>query len=258
MVNTTVNLETATGHQVLAAAGKTILRPGGRIATEQLFAWADFQPGETVLELASSFGSSAIALAQRFGVRVVGVEKNPASVAKARENIQAAGLEGQVTIIEADIFHLEGISEEFDYVFAEAILSMQSAPAKAKLLSEIYYRLKKGGKFLSHEMVAQHHESEIHQALVRVIRSNPTPLSEANWQAAFTAAGLAVEHHQIGSLTLLNPRKMLQDEGLFATVKIFWNVLTNPLIRQRVLGMRRIFKKYQQDLGYIVQCAIAA
>ncbi|MGE5657265.1 MAG: SAM-dependent methyltransferase [Actinomycetota bacterium] len=258
MVNTTVNLETATGHQVLAAAGKTILRPGGRIATEQLFAWADFQPGETVLELASSFGSSAITLAQRFGVRVVGVEKNPASVAKARENIQAAGLEGQVTIIEADIFHLEGISEQFDYVFAEAILSMQSAPAKAKLLSEIYRRLKKGGKFLSHEMVAQEHESEIHQALVRVIRSNPTPLSETNWQAAFTAAGLAVEHHQIGSLTLLNPSKMLQDEGLFATVKIFWNVLTNPLIRQRVLGMRHIFKKYQQDLGYIVQCAIAA
>ena len=40
------NLQTAPGYQVLASAGKTVLRPGGRIATEQLFAWANFQPGE--------------------------------------------------------------------------------------------------------------------------------------------------------------------------------------------------------------------
>lgn len=75
MTHTTLNFQTATGHQVLAAAGKTALRPGGRTATEQLFEWADFQPGDTVLELASSFGNNAIALAQRYGVRVVGVEK---------------------------------------------------------------------------------------------------------------------------------------------------------------------------------------
>ena len=47
-------------HQVLAASGKKILRPWGRKATEQMFAWANFQPGETVLELAASFGESAI------------------------------------------------------------------------------------------------------------------------------------------------------------------------------------------------------
>ena len=61
MTNATLNFQTASGHQVLAAAGKKYLRPGGRTATEQLFQWANFQPGETVLELASSFGYSAIA-----------------------------------------------------------------------------------------------------------------------------------------------------------------------------------------------------
>ncbi|MFG6095327.1 hypothetical protein SPB21_08745 [Leptothoe sp. ISB3NOV94-8A] len=52
-----IDLKTAPAHQVLATAGKQALRPGGYRATEQLFAWADFQPGETVLELAASFGS---------------------------------------------------------------------------------------------------------------------------------------------------------------------------------------------------------
>ncbi|MFM7189682.1 MAG: SAM-dependent methyltransferase, partial [Microcystaceae cyanobacterium] len=92
-MTTSLNLATAPGHQVLASVGKKLLRPGGKQATEQLFTWANFQPGETVLELASSFGESAIALVQRFDVRVVGVEKNPNSVIKARENIQKAGLE---------------------------------------------------------------------------------------------------------------------------------------------------------------------
>ena len=54
MTQTKLNFETAPGHQLLAAAGKKKLRPGGRVATEQLFQWADFQPGETLLELACS------------------------------------------------------------------------------------------------------------------------------------------------------------------------------------------------------------
>lgn len=255
MSQTTLNLQTAPGHQVLAAAGKKILRPGGKSATEQLFNWADFQPDETVLELASSFGYSAIALAQRFGVKVVGVEKNPASIARARTNIQAAGLTDRITIIEGDIFHLEAISGQFDYVFAEAILSMQSAPGKANILTGIQSKLKPGGKFLSHEMLANNKEAEIHQELARVVRSNTSPLSQENWIATCANAGLEVKHYQTGSMALLNLPHMIQDEGLFSTAKIIWNVVTNPQIRQRILAMRGVFQKYQQDLGYIVLIA---
>jgi hypothetical protein len=47
MTQTALNLATAPSHVVLEAAGKTVLRPGGRAATEQLFEWANFKPGET-------------------------------------------------------------------------------------------------------------------------------------------------------------------------------------------------------------------
>ena len=66
----TLNYSTAPGHQVLAAAGKKILRPGGIKATEQLFTWANFQLEETVLELAASFGESAIAINVNFRHRM--------------------------------------------------------------------------------------------------------------------------------------------------------------------------------------------
>lgn len=251
MTQSTINCETATGHQVMAAAGKKILRPGGKAATEQLFQWAGFQPGETVLELAASFGYSAIALAKRYGVRVVGVEKNPESVARARANIQAAGLEDQVQVIEGDIFHLEQISGQFDYVLAEAILTMQSLPAKVKILSGVRDRLKPGGKFLSHELLAKEREEEIHRALATTLRVNSTPLSESNWMDTCEAAGLQVLYHQTGDMRLLNPTRIIQDEGLKDAIKFFWNVLTQAGVRHRLLAIRRVFKQYRQELGYI-------
>lgn len=256
MTRTTINFETATGHQVMAVAGKKILRPGGKAATEQLFQWAGFQPGETVLELAASFGYSAIALAKRYGVRVVGVEKNPESVARAQANIQAAGLEDQVQVIEGDVFHLEQIPGQFDYVLAEAILTMQSLPAKNKILHGVHDRLKPCGKFLSHELLANDRETEIHRALAAAIRANSTPLSEADWIATCEAAGLQVLQHQTGAMKLLNPVRIIQDEGLRDALKFFWNVLTRPKVRNRLLTIRRVFKQYQSELGYIILCTV--
>lgn len=257
MTNATLNFQTASGHQVLAAVGKKYLRPGGRTATEQLFQWANFQPGETVLELASSFGYSAIALAQRYGVKVVGVEKNSDSVARSRVNIRAAGLENQIQIIEGDIFHLEAIPGQFDYVLAEAILTMQSPPGKAKILAGIHNKLKPGGKFLSHELLACDKEDQIRTELAQVIKVNSTPLSEANWIVACETAGLQVQKHKTGAMALLNLGRMIQDEGIVDTVRILGNVLTHEPIRTRVLEMRSVFQKYRNELGYIILCAVA-
>jgi len=257
MTPASLNFQTATGHQILAAAGKKLLRPGGKVATEQLFQWADFKPGETVLELASSFGYSAIALAKCYGVKVVGVEKNPESVACALANIRAAGLEHQVEIIQGDVFHLDKIPGQFDYVLAEAILTMQSPLGKAKILASVHHKLKPGGKFLSHELLARGKEEQIHHDLARVIRSNSTPLSVANWMNACETAELQVQQHETGSMALLNLQRMLQDEGIFNTIQILWNLLSHQPSRQRVLEMYQVFRKYRQELGYIVLCAIA-
>ncbi|ELS02077.1 putative O-methyltransferase [Xenococcus sp. PCC 7305] len=250
-MTTTLNFDTAPGHQVLAAAGKTILRPGGKAATEQLFAWANFQPEDTVLELAASFGTSAIALAKRFNVHVVGVEKNPDSVAKARENIQAAGLSDRITIIEGDIFQLDKITDKFDYVLAEAILTMQSDGGKAKILSAIKNHLQPEGKFLAQEMFVRSDESEVRKSLSQSIRVNASPLAIAEWAQACQEAGLNIQQQQTGDMNLLNLGQMLQDEGLWGTVKIAWNVLTHPNLRHRILRMRRSFQQQRHNIGYI-------
>jgi predicted O-methyltransferase YrrM len=256
MVQTSINLKTAPGHQVLAAAGKQALRPGGYGATKQLLGWANLQPGETVLELAASFGHSAIALAQRYGVRVVGIEKNPDSVAQARINVEKAGLTDQVTIREGDIFHLDQVPETFDCVLAEAILTMQSAPGKAKILAGLSDRLKPGGRFLSHEMLVDGPNPELIQKdLAAAIRANAQPLSGDDWLAACRQAGLTIQHHATGPMTLLNPQHIAQQEGLSTLLTIGWNVLTRPVIRDRILTMRQVFRRHANHLGYIILCA---
>lgn len=255
MSQTALNIQTAPGHQVLAQAGKKLLRPGGRAATEQLFASARFQPGDTVLELAASFGYSAIALAQKHQVKVTGIERNMESVAAAQANIAAAGVTDQVSVIEGDIFHLDRVASEFDFVLAEAILTMQAASAKAKILAGVRDRLRPGGRFLSHELLVRNRATEIRQALSSVIRVNANPLTEIEWIQACETAGLEVQFHQMGTMGLLNPQQMLNDEGWLGTMKIAWNILVCPQLRDRILKMRQVFQDYQDDLGYIVLCA---
>lgn len=252
MIQKTPNLEVAPGYEVLAAAGKTILRPGGRAATEQLLQWANFNSGDTVLELASGLGTSAIALAKRYDVKVTGIEKSPERVAVAQARVKAAGLSDQVQILQGDIFQLESIPSQFDYVLAEAILTMQSAAGKNAILQGVRDRLKPGGQFLSHELLVVNQEEELHRILSTVNRVNATPLTLTNWMTAFEMAGLHIQHQQTGAMQLLNPLQVIQDEGLGNTLRIVWNVLTHPSIRQRVLAMRQTFQQYQQDLNYVI------
>ncbi len=255
MTTTRLNYENAPGHQVLAAAGKTVLRPGGRAATEQLFTWANFQPGETVLELAASFGESAIAMSKRFGVHVVGVEKNPDSVLKARANIKAAGLEDKVEMIEGDILHLNQIDRQFDYVFAEAILTMQSRIGKEKIARSLQEKLKPGGQLLSQEMFTRGDEDKLNKILANAIRVNSQPLSLENWTKLWQNSGLEVEKSTTGSFKMLSLPQLIDDEGLGGTLRIIRNVFTNSQLRARVLQMRKTFLEHQEELGYVVICA---
>jgi hypothetical protein len=111
-------------------------------------------------------------------------------------------------------------------------------------------------KFLSHELFAHDHLEQIHQDLSRAIRANSTPLSETGWINICITAGLLVTHHTTGAMTLLDPTKILQDEGVISTIQIAWNVLTKPIIRDRILAMRRVFNQHRQDLGYIAFCTV--
>jgi hypothetical protein len=87
---------------------------------------------------------------------------------------------------------------------------------------------------------------------------NATPLPEQDWINTFNAVGLTVTQQQSGAMKLLDPAQILRDEGIMHTVQIAWNLLTQPVIRSRILAIRQVLTQHQQDLGYIAFCAVRA
>jgi SAM-dependent methyltransferase len=63
----------------------------------------DLRPDSHVLDIASGKGGPALLLAETFGCRLTCVERAPEFVVAARERTAAAGLEGRIEIVEADV-----------------------------------------------------------------------------------------------------------------------------------------------------------
>ena len=90
------------------------------------------------------------------------------------------------------------------------------------------------------------------RALATTIRVNAQPLDPTGWMATCQQVGLAVKQHHTGPMALLNPQRIAQEEGLGTLLKLGWNLLIHPEMRQRILDMRRVFTTYRHDLGYII------
>lgn len=249
------DIDNLPGHQVLALAGKKVLRPGGLTATQRLFRWADFQEGRTLLELASSFGLNLQTLANEYGLRVTGIDNNAASVAHARRELSNNG-QNSVTVLQGDIMELDQLTERYDYILAEAIVTMQADRRKIKILENAFDRLKPGGKLLMHELVFTDDVAAMHKDLSRLIKVNANALSPEGWAGVLERVGFEVRNVETGPMSLLTPSGLLRDEGLLGTLKLVGRVLSQPALRARVLAMRHFFASNQDKLAHITICAI--
>lgn len=76
-------------------------------------------------------------------------------------------------------------------------------------------------------------------------------LTRTEWTATFERNGMAVAWSSEAPMHLLEPWRVLGDEGLLGGMRIALNVLTKPVLRRRILAMRRLFRKYGKHLGAI-------
>uniref|UniRef100_A0A6V7KM18 Methyltransferase domain-containing protein n=1 Tax=Bracon brevicornis TaxID=1563983 RepID=A0A6V7KM18_9HYME len=81
-------------------------------------------------------GTTAIEMAQRYGCAIVGVDMDKAALQQARHNILAAGVEGRVTVMEANALALPFPDNHFDVVINEEMLTMYADKAKRLLIQE--------------------------------------------------------------------------------------------------------------------------
>lgn len=109
-------------------------------------AFADLQPGQTVVDLGSGAGNDAFVARAAVGEsgRVIGVDMTPDMLARARANAAARGFDN-VEFRLGEIEHLPVTSATVDRVLSNCVLNL--VPDKDAAHREMYRVLKPGGRF---------------------------------------------------------------------------------------------------------------
>lgn len=241
------------GHWVLARAGKRVLRPGGLELTRQMLNALAINPQDRVVEFAPGLGVTARMVLQKRPSAYWGVEREPAAAEDLRR--QLAGIDAHIVLGQAEESGLPSACASV--VYGEAILSMQSQEQKRRIFAEARRLLAAGGRYGIHELcflpddISDHVRHEIQTAMSKEIHVGVQPLSRSEWVRLFEQNGLKVTWSGETPMHLLEPRRMLRDEGFRGGLRVAFNMATNPVLRQRILAMRRLFRKYGEHLGAV-------
>ena len=241
------------GHWVLARAGKRVLRPGGLELTRRMLDALAIRPEDRVVEFAPGLGVTARIVLQHRPLAYWGVEREPAAVEYLRQ--QLSRYKAEIVQGQADKSGLPDACASV--VYGEAMLSMQSQEQKNRIFAEARRLLAAGGRYGIHEMcflsddISDGVRHEIQAAMSKEIHAGVQPLSRSEWVRLFEQNGLKVTWTGNAPMHLLEPRRVLQDEGFGGVLRIAFNIVTNSMLRHRILAMRRLFRKYGEHLGAI-------
>jgi len=243
------------GHWLLARLGKRVLRPGGIELTRALLARAGLADAD-VVELAPGLGRTATEILARGPRSYVGAEGDPDAANVVRGLLTDVGAEkGAVRVADAAATGLPDASS--DVVIGEAMLTMQGDAAKHAIVAEASRVLRPLGRYAIHELaltpdtVSAQITTDIRQSLARAIRVNARPLTIAEWSQLLAEHGLVVDHVATAPMALLEPRRVIADEGLFGALRFAKNVLVHRDARKRVLAMRRTFRRHRRQLAAV-------
>jgi SAM-dependent methyltransferase len=239
------------GHWVLARMGKRVLRPGGLQLTHQMLDDLDIGSTDDVVEFAPGLGVTARLTLARKPASYVAVERDATAADTVRSYLFATSHRCITGSAEET-----GLPPECaNIVYGEAMLSMQPATAKERIIREAARLLRPGGRYGIHELclVPDDVGDDVRQGIQRdlsdEIHVGVRPLTVAEWRELLQSAGFEVVSQRSAPMHLLEPRRLVQDEGLVGAMRFLWNVATHAAARKRVLRMRRIFRKYRNHLA---------
>lgn len=238
----------APGHWVLARVGKRVLRPGGLELTLQMLSNARLT-GARVVEFAPGLGPTATEILAARPASYTGIEKDPVAAKQVTELVGTRG-----TVINADAADTGLESGSADVVVGEAMLTMQGEKSKKAIISEAVRLLAPGGRYAIHELAVQPDSideelhTQIRKDLARAIHVNARPLTCAQWSQLLEECGLTVDSVHTAPMALLDFSRNIRDEGFLQTLRIIRNVVSDRELRERVLGMRKTFRTYQDSM----------
>ena len=223
--------------------------------TEQLLGALAIRPNDAVVEVAPGLGATTQLILDAQPDSYVGVDRDPASA-----DLVASLMSGpNRRVVNASASDTGLPDDSADVVFGEAYLTMQPDSMKHRIIGELARVTRPGGRFALHE-VAYRPDADaaarerVAGQLQSTIKVNVSPMPESGWEELLTEHGFTVTKRVSAPLHLLEPRRLIADEGLANAFAFVRNVVRDKDARARVRSMRRAMSgngRYLQAYGLV-------
>lgn len=246
------------GHWVLARLGKRVLRPGGMELTRWMLKALQISAKDDVVEFAPGMGITAQLTLRAGPASYTAVERDEGAAQVVRGYLR--GNRQQCIVGSATETGLP--SESASVVYGEAMLTMQPAETKREIIHEAHRLLKNNGRYGIHEMcllagdMSDETRKQTERDLTGVVHHGVRPLTIGEWRSLLESEGFRIQSIQQLPMSLLEPGRLIRDEGLLGAMRFLSNLLRDSEARERVLGMRRVFRRNRKNLGAVAITAI--
>lgn len=245
------------GHWLLARLGKRVLRPGGVELTNRLLGALRISSADDVVELAPGLGATTKLVLANEPASYRGVDRDPVAVDRVAHIV--SGPNRSVVQGTASDTGLE--DESADVAFGEAYLTMQPSSQKERIVNELRRILRPGGRMALHEVsfrdgISEADRKQVTEELRNSIKVHVSPLSDQEWCSLLTDNGFEVQAHENAPLHLLEPKRLIADEGLLGAAKFAARVLSEKDARKRVVAMRRAMSGNDDKLQAVMISAV--
>lgn len=246
------------GHWLLASLGKKVLRPGGLEMTRDIIDQLRLNPQDDIVEFAPGLGATARLLLGAHPRSYVGVDRDPNVVSSLNRELKRPG----VSFVAASAERTGLPAESASILLGEAMLSMQSPEQKKRIGVEACRLLRRGGRYAIHELallpdgIDRGIRKRIECEMSLNIHVGVRPFTLAEWQHFLLDLGFSLIWQKLSPMHLLEPRRVLSDEGLSGVLKIAANIVSRPDARRRVFAMRRLFQRYASHISAVALVAV--
>lgn len=252
-----LSVEKMPAHWLMARLGKRVLRPGGLDATRWLLDQCQIGRNDDVVEFAPGLGVTARLVAHSAPRSYTGIERDRQAAAFATAALHRARVES-ARIVRGDAAAVPLPDSSASVLIGEAMLSMQPQEHKFAILSEARRLLRPNGRYAIHELAILPDDidaakmSLLQYDLSKEIHVGVRIGTVREWQSWVTDAGFSIEATANKPMKLLEPDRLIRDEGVFGMAKFLTNVARTPGAARRLLRVRAAFRKYSSNL-----CAVA-
>jgi len=104
---------------------------------------------------------------------------------------------------------------------------------------------------LTADNLDQASKTKTERELTGVVHHGVRPLTGSEWRSLLELEGFEIQSMDMAPMSLLEPGRLIRDEGLVGAMRFATNLLRDSAARRRVLEMRSVFRRNRKQLAAV-------